>query len=396
VIPISPRATRISPSQTAAFSDLAAQLRRQGRDVVSLAAGEPDFDTPPGIIEAAHKALNRGQTRYTPVRGIASLREAVRHKLHRDNGLAYEDDAVMVTAGAKQAVALAVEVLAGPGDEVLVPAPYWVSYPEMVRLAGAEPVIVPAATRDFKLKATALARAVSPRTRALILNSPCNPTGVVYRRDELLSIAEICAAGNIAVISDEIYEKIIFEGRHASIAAAHPGCREQTVVINGCSKAYAMTGWRIGYAAGPPPVIAAMAALVSQRTTCACSFSQEAAAHALENEPGEVSAMRTAYRRRRDLMGAALADAGIACPLPPATFYLLADIRHLLPRTWRRMRIETTQQFALLLLRNAGVAVVPGEPFGAPGHIRLSFATSRSRIEVAMDRMAAFIRQLGD
>ena len=196
VIPLSPRATQISPSQTAAFNDMAARLRRQGREVVSLAAGEPDFGTPPAIIAAAHEALDRGQTRYTPVRGIDSLLEAVRYKFHRDNGLDYEEDALMVTAGAKQAVALAIEVLAGPGDEVLVPAPYWVSYPEMVRLAGAEPVIVSAAAGDFKLNTAALSRAVSPRTRALILNSPCNPTGAVYSREELRTIAKTCAAAS--------------------------------------------------------------------------------------------------------------------------------------------------------------------------------------------------------
>lgn len=392
---LSPRASLVTPSQTAAFSNLAEVLRRKGRDVVSLAAGEPDFDTPPLICSAAKQALSEGMTRYTPVRGTVRLREAVRLKLSRDNGLDYPDEAVMVTAGAKQAVALAVEVLAGPGDEVLVPAPFWVSYPEMVKLAGAEPVIVHTNERScYKLDASTLAGAISPRTRAMILNSPCNPTGSLYRRDELLEIAEICIKNRIAIISDEIYEKIIFEGRHVSIAAVQAGCRDLSVVVNGCSKAYAMTGWRIGYAAGPPPVIDAMAALASQRTTCPCSVSQAAAVRALASEPAEVAIMRESYRRRRDLMAASLAQMGIACTLPQATFYLLADIRHFLSCTWRKMRIETAHDFAMLLLEEGGVAVVPGDPFGAPGHIRLSFATARSRIQTAMERMAAFVQAM--
>ncbi len=393
-ISLSPRAGRVSPSSTAAFSDLAARLRRQGRDVISLAAGEPDFDTPAAVVEAAHRALDAGRTRYAPVRGIPELRRAVRRKLARDNALTYEDEAVLVTSGAKQAVALAVEVLAGPGDEVIVPAPYWVSYPEMVRLAGARPVIAAVGADGYKLDADALARALSPHTRALILNSPCNPTGALYSAEELRAIADVCADSGITVISDEIYEKIVFDGRHHSIAASTPRLYARTVVINGCSKAYAMTGWRIGYAAGPPHVISAMAALASQRTTSACTFSQAAAAFALENEPPDVARMRAAYRRRRDLMAGALSDMGIACSLPPATFYLLADIRHLLPAAWSDTDIPDAHRFALELLEHAGVAVVPGDPFGAPGHLRLSFATSRDQIKIAMQRLAAFVREL--
>ncbi len=391
--PLSPRAGRVSASPTAAFSDLAERLRRRGRDVISLAAGEPDFDTPASIVKAAHEALDQGRTRYAPVRGLPEMRRAVRRKLVRDNGLACEDENIMVTAGAKQAVALAVEVLAGPGDEVVVPTPYWVSYPEMVRLAGARPVA--AATGDgFKLDADGLSRVLSPRTRALILNSPCNPTGAVYSAEELRAIADVCIAAGIAVISDEIYEKIVFDGRHDSIAAVDPRMRDHTVVVNGCSKAYAMTGWRIGYASGPPRVIAAMAALASQRTTSACTFSQAAAAFALENEPPEVGRMCAAYRRRRDLMAAALADMDIACPLPPATFYLLADIRDRLPARLGDTDIPDAHHFARVLLEQTGVAVVPGEPFGAPGHLRLSFATSRARIRRATERLAAFLRRL--
>lgn len=395
MLQISDRVSRIAASQTVRIGELALAMQLRGRDVIQLATGEPDFDTPAVIRNAAIDAISRGATRYTPVRGTPEIRAAVCRKLSRDNQLHCTDDQVMVTAGAKQALALALEVLVGARQEVIVPAPYWVSYPEMVKLADGIPVFTPLrADLGYKLSPDDLSRAISARSRVLILNTPGNPAGNVYTREELLSIADVCRRHGIRILSDEIYEKIVFNGRHHSIAACDRRIADLTVTINGCSKAFAMTGWRIGYAAGRADIIAAMAKLAGQRTTCPSSISQAAASAALDCRPGTISDMTDAYRRRRDLMVAGLNAAGIRCRKPAATFYLFADIRNLLGRKYRKQELTSSQDFTMRLLEHAGVAVVPGEAFGAPHHIRLSFAAARKTIEQGIERIAAFVGQL--
>jgi aspartate aminotransferase len=397
MIKLSHRAMQLKPSATLSMAAKARKMRAEGTEVVSFAAGEPDFDTPANIRDAAKRALDEGQTRYTPSSGILELKAAVRGKLARDNGLEYADDEVIVACGAKHAIFNALQAIVDPGDEVIVPAPYWVSYPDQVRLAAGTPVIVPTdAKAGFKLTPAEFERAATPKTRAVILNYPSNPTGSTYSREELAALGEAICRRGAAIISDEIYEKLVYGGKgHTSIAAAHPPAKDLTIVVNGVSKSYAMTGWRMGYAAGPRQVIAKMAELTEQQISGIPGFVQRACVEAMEGPQAEVERMRTEFAARRDLMlERLLAIPGLSCRVPDGAFYLLPDISAYLGRKAGGTVMANATALAEYLLSEAHVATVSGDPFGAQGHIRLSYATSRKNIEEGVRRISAALARL--
>ena len=377
----------VKPSPTGAVLALAAELRAAGRDIISLGAGEPDFDTPLHIQDAAIEAIRGGQTRYTPTDGTAELKTAIQAKFARENQLEYELSQIVVTCGAKQALFNLCLALLGPRDEAIIPAPYWVSYPDMVRLAEAEPIVIDTGIeQDFKITPDRLESAISDRTRLLILNSPSNPTGVSYSRAELEKLGAVLERHpNIVVLSDDIYEHIHWAAEpFASFATACPTLRDRTVTTNGVSKAYAMTGWRIGYAAGPQEFITAMTTIQSQSTTNPCSVSQAAAVAALNGDQTCVRDMTAAYKERHDyIVGALNQFDGIECRPGEGTFYAFARIEELLSARGMASDVE----FVELLLNQADLACVPGSAFGAPGHVRLSFACSMEMLEESVRRI---------
>jgi aspartate aminotransferase len=391
-IELAQRLQRIRPSATVSITARAQRLREQGRDVIILSVGEPDFPTPEHIKAAAADALARNDTKYTPIDGSRLLKEAVVAKLERDNGLRYAPEQVLVSTGAKQSCYNACLALLDPGDEAIVIAPYWVSYPDMVRLADAEPIIVAAtAERGFKATAEQLARVLTPKTRLLILNSPCNPTGAVYSAAELRALGAVLRDyPRVVVLSDEIYEHIQWtSAKLASFAAACPDLYDRTLTVNGMSKAYAMSGWRIGYAAGPLPVIKAMTSLQGQSTTNACTISQAAAREALVADQACVRDMCAEFKQRYDFFFAGVrALPGFDCVPAAGTFYLFPNIAGAM----RAKRVATDIELCERLIDEAGVALVPGTAFGAPGHVRLSFAASASTLEVALARLENFFR----
>lgn len=369
---------------------LARELRAQGRDVVDFSVGEPDFPTPQPACEAARRAIAEGKTRYTANEGIPELRVAIRDKLEREQGLSYEPTDVLVSPGAKASLFLAVLALLDEGDEAIVPAPYWVSYPEQVRMAGARPVIVETtAAEGFRLSPDALESAITPRTRVLIVNAPSNPTGAIYDRDQLAALAAVARRHDLWILADEIYERLTYDGRTTpSIAAVDDDARDRTVVINGFSKAYAMTGWRLGYAAGPRDVVRAMASIQSHDTSNATSVAQWAGVAALTACEDEVRSMVAAFERRRDRVVAGLdAIEGVRCAPPAGAFYAFPDVSGWVGREVEGSTLGSSEDLAVLLLEREAVAVVPGEAFGAPGHVRVSFATSEERIEEGVLRI---------
>jgi aspartate aminotransferase len=371
-------------------------LRAKGMDVVSLTVGEPDFDTPDHIQREATAAMKAGFTHYSPVQGIPELRAALSRKLKAENNLDYAAAEISVTNGAKQAIANAVLSLIDQGDEVIMLAPFWVSYEITVRFAGGTPVVLAATVdEDYKVPAGRIAAAITPRTKLLILNSPSNPTGAVWSANELEAIAEIVRLHpRMMVLSDEIYEYIMFDGRMASIGAL-PGMRERTITVNGFSKGFAMTGWRLGFAAAVEPVTRAMVRMQGTITTGANQFVQRAAIAALEGPREEVERMRLRYRARRDMVLAGLrAIEGVRIGSIPATFYAFPDVSALLGRKAGNHVMDTTDRLCDWLLEEHGVAVVPGTAFGAPGSIRLSFAASEADIQKALDRMSSALKSL--
>lgn len=396
--PFSRRVLSIGESLTVATTARAGALKRQGIDIISLSAGEPDFDTPQHIKDAAVRAIAEGKTKYTvPATGIVELKQAVCDKLKRDNDLSYDPSQVVVACGAKQIIFDAAVVLINDGDEAIIPAPYWVSYADQVRLMGGNPVIVETTPESgFRITPEQLKRALSPRTKFFLLNSPCNPTGEVYTRDELQALAEVIADAGIFVISDEIYEKILYDGAmHASIAALNPAVKEKTLVVNGVSKAYAMTGWRVGYAAGPPELMALIGKVQSQETTNTCSVSQWAALEALNGPQEGVEAMRQAFLERRDEIVSRLnAVSGVTCRNPQGAFYVFPDVSALYGRSAGPNPIRNDLDLCNYLLDSARVAGVPGSGFGADKHVRFSYATSMAQIQEAMDRIDRAIGQL--
>jgi aspartate aminotransferase len=386
-LPVSKRMAAVKPSPTGAVLARAMQLRAEGHDVISLGTGEPDFDTPEHIRAAAIEAINTGQTRYTAIDGTAELKAAIQRKFADENGLDFETSQIIVTCGAKQALFNLCLALLGPGDEAIVPAPYWVSYPDMVRLAGAEPVFVQTGIEaDFKMQPAQLAAAITDATRLLFLNSPSNPTGACYTRAELQSLGHVLADHpGIVVVADDIYEHIHWAAEpFTTFAQACPALAGRTVTTNGVSKAYAMTGWRIGYAAGPGELIAAMLTIQSQSTTNSCSVSQAATVAALSGDQACIAEMVAAYKARHDFIVAGLNDIpGFMCRAGEGTFYAFPRV----DRALESLGMGSDVELAEHLLSEAEVAVVPGTAFGAPGYIRLSFACSMGELENALDRI---------
>ncbi len=391
--------SRVAPSPTIAVTQKARELTAAGRDIIGLGAGEPDFDTPQHIKDAAISAIERGETKYTAPDGIPELKAAICDKFRRDNGLDYAPEQISVATGGKQVLFNALMATLNPGDEVIVPAPYWVSYPDMVKLAGGEPVIVPAGIETgFRLSAQALEAAITPRTKWLIFNSPSNPTGAGYSRDQLKALTDVLMRHpHVWVMSDDMYEHIAYPGfTFCSPAEVEPQLYDRTLTVNGVSKAYSMTGWRIGYAGGPKPLIDAMRKMISQSTSCPSSISQWAAVAALEGDQSFLADWCAAFRRRRDLVVERLsAIDGMDCPVPDGAFYVYPSIAGLLGRTSAGgALIDSDEAFATALLEETGVAVVFGAAFGLSPHFRISYATSDGALEEACARIARFCEGL--
>ncbi len=378
---------RVKPSPTSAVVALAAELRAQGRDIISLGAGEPDFDTPAAIKQAGIDAISRGETKYTPIDGTAELKQAIVDKFERDNGLQYAPSQVLVSCGAKQSLFNLALALLGPGDEVIIPAPYWVSYPDIARLADADPVIIETGIEaDFKVRPAQLEAAISDRTRLLVLNSPCNPTGASYSSAELTALGEVLEKHpRIIVVADDIYEHIYWADEpFTSFATACPELADRTVTVNGVSKAYAMTGWRIGYAAGPEDLIRAMKTVQSQSTSNPSSISQVAATEALRGDQAPVAEMCSAYRERHDFVVSELNTIeGFECRQGEGTFYAFPRVSGAVEA------LGLTDDTALVerLISQADVACVPGSAVGAPGYLRISYACSMEMLAEAMRRI---------
>ncbi|WP_209427435.1 pyridoxal phosphate-dependent aminotransferase [Pararhodobacter sp. SW119] len=386
---------RVKPSATIAVTNKARELKAEGRDVIGLGAGEPDFDTPENIKGAAKRAIDEGKTKYTAVDGIPELKAAIADKFKRENGLTYAPNQITVGTGGKQTLYNAFMATLNPGDEVIIPAPYWVSYPDMVQLAGGTPVIVPAGIEtNFRLTAEALEAAITPKTKWFIFNSPSNPTGAGYGRAELKALTDVLMRHpHVWVMSDDMYEHLVFdEFEFCTPAQVEPGLYERTLTCNGVSKAYAMTGWRIGYAAGPVELIKAMGTIQSQSTSNPCSISQYAAVEALTGPQDFLPEFREAFQRRRDLVVEMLnAAAGITCPTPEGAFYVYPDISACIGKTSAGgAKIADDESFATALLEEEGVAVVFGAAFGLSPNFRVSYATSDEVLREACSRIQRF------
>lgn len=393
---LSDRLKRLAPSATLAMSQKSSEMKAQGIDVINMSVGEPDFMTPGFIKEAGKKAIDDNYSKYSPVPGYPILRETIVRKLKRENGLDYAASEIIVGTGGKQGVCNAILALVNPGDEVVIPAPYWVSYPQMVKLAGGTPVIVPAGIgQDFKITAAQLEAAVTPKTKLVILCSPSNPTGSVYSEEELGELAKVVLAhDDLFVLSDEIYEHINYIGGHSSIAAC-PGMRERTVVCNGVSKAYAMTGWRLGWVAAPEWIVKGLGKLQGQYTSGTSSVSQMAAVAAYEGDQSCVEAFRETFRRRRDLIVSLAKDIpGLEVNVPQGAFYLFPDCSAFFGKTDGRRTIGSSTDLALYLLEEGHVATVGGDAFGAPRCFRMSYATSDDNIREALRRIRHVLSKL--
>ena len=390
------RLKTLAPSPTLAMQAKAKAMRAQGIDVISFGAGEPDFDTPKRIKDAAIRAIEQGQTKYTEVGGVPELRAAVCQKFKRDNGLDYAPDEITVSCGAKHTLFNLFMALVNPGDEVLIPSPYWVSYPEQVRLLGGVPVpVVTPESTGFDLDPAELRRAVTPRTKMIVLDSPGNPTGAVFSREALAAVAKLAVERDLWIVSDECYEALTYEGRHVSIASLSAEVKARTIVVNTCSKAYAMTGWRIGYAAGPKPVIKAMTDVQSQVTSNPASVSQWAAVEALGGAQDEVAKMTSEFDRRRRVIIAALnAVPGVHCVMPKGAFYAFPNVSGLFGKRARGGVLRGSADVCAFLLDEARIATVAGIDFGSDAHIRLSYATGLETITTGLARMDAAVRTL--
>ncbi len=389
---LSARVKGISPSPTLTIDAKTKQMIQEGRDVLNFSAGEPDFDTPVHVKAAAIEAINQGYTKYTPAAGALDLRQAICDKLRRDNGLEYQPNQIVVSNGGKHSLFNVYQTLCDPGDEVILQAPYWVSYPEMIRLVGAVPVIINStAEQGFKLTPAQIEERLTPRTRAITLNSPSNPTGAVYTPAELEAIARLAVKHDLYIISDEIYEKMVYDGvEQRSIASFGPEVKARTITVNGMSKAFAMTGWRIGYTATEKYIADAMAALQGQTTSNPSSISQKASVAGLHGPADFINRMVGEFKRRRDYIVSRLeALPGIKVNVPKGAFYVFPNVSGLFGKTIRGRKIDSSDTLCQVLLEEALVAVVPGTGFGAPEHVRLSYATSMEKIKSGMDRLGA-------
>src|SRR6266508_873283 len=386
----------IKPSVTLAIAAKAGKLRAEGIDVVNFSAGEPDFDTPERIKAAAIEALRRGMTKYTDVKGIEPLREAIAEKYQREHGLTYRKEDVLVSCGAKHSLYNVLQAVINPGDEVVIPAPYWVSYSDMALLAGGVPKLIPTdESGGFRIRPEQLEAALTPKSRVFLLNSPCNPTGATYDRQELLAIAGVLEKHDCLILADDIYEKIVYDFEVHNIVALCPSLRDRTILINGVSKTYAMTGWRIGYALGPSDVIAAAAKIQSQSTSNPTSIAQWAALEAIRGPQEELAPMVREFHNRRNVIVDKLnAVDGIHCLKPQGAFYVFPNIAALLGKTGKGKKLTSPCDLADYLLEEAKVAGVPGEDFGSNEHIRFSYATSLEDIEKNYARIRDAIAKL--
>ncbi len=386
---------RIAPSATVAISRKAADMKRNGRDVISLAAGEPDFDTPLNVREAAIRAMAEGKTRYTNVDGIPELKSAVARKFKRDNGIEAKPDEIMISSGGKQIIFNALLATLNPGDEVVIPVPYWVSYPEIVRLCDATPVFAVAdASTGFKLTPEALEAAITPKTKWLILNTPSNPTGAAYSAEELKQLTDVLMRHpHVHILTDDIYEVLVYDGgTFATVVQVEPQLQPRTLTMNGVSKSHAMTGWRIGYCTGPKELIGAMTKLQGQSTTNPSSIAQWAAVEALDGPQEFLASWRAKFQERRDLVVKGLnANTGLDCLTPEGAFYVFPSVANLLGRTSKSgAKLATDEDFVMALLEETGVALVHGTAFGSPGAMRLSYAASNRELEDAVSRIQDF------
>src|SRR5690625_16823 len=384
------RVKSLTPSPTLEISAKAQQLKKEGYDVIGLGVGEPDFNTPNIIIEAAKLAMDEGKTKYTPSSGIPELKQAISKKLKQDNNLLYNPEEIIVTTEAKYALYTLFQVLLNKGDEVIVPAPYWVSYPEQIKLAGGEPVVVETSeASQFKLTPEQLESQITEKTKALIINSPSNPTGMMYDEKELLAIGEICLKNNIIIVSDEIYEKLIYTAeKHVSMAQLSPKLKKNTVIINGVSKSHAMTGWRIGYAAGPQDIVKAMTNFVSHATSNPTSISQYATLAAYETDTDPTLEMRTVFSDRLDTLYNMIINVpGITCDKPSGAFYLFPNVKEAV----KMNGFTSTDEWVKALLEEEKVALVPGSGFGSPANVRLSYSTSKDLLIEAAERIERFV-----
>lgn len=388
-------ASAVQVSSTMAIDSLAKQMKADGIDVIGFGAGEPDFNTPDHIKAAAEKAIADNVTRYTPASGSFALKEAVCKRMREDCGIDYKPSQVVVTGGAKHCVYLALRALVNPGDEIILPAPFWVSYLELIKMVGAKPVVVTAPEEaGFKMTAEQLAAAVTPNTKALILNNPSNPTGMVYSREELVAIAKVCVEKDIYVISDEIYYGLLYDGvQSVSMAALGDEIKVRTILINGVSKSYAMTGWRIGYLLSTEKIAKVVSNFVSHSTGSPCSVSQAASVAALEGSQDCVEKMRQAFEARRNYIVERMNQiGGVSCIKPEGAFYVMMNMEKLIGKTIHGELIQTSDDFCTAFLKHGLVATVPGSAFGAPNFVRWSYSTSMDNIKKGLDRLEMFLK----
>lgn len=388
-------ASGVRASTTLAIDAMFKQMKADGIDVIGFGAGEPDFDTPETIKEAGIQAIQENFTRYTPTAGIPELRQAACMRLLEDCGVSYEPAQIVAASGAKHAVYAALHALVNPGDEIIIPAPFWVSYFEMVKMVGGVPVIVTAEeSAGFKLTAEQLESAITPKTKAILLNNPSNPTGMIYSREELQALTDVCVRHDLYIIADEIYYRLVYDGRaFTSVASLGEAVKERTILINGVSKSYAMTGWRVGYAAAPESIAKVMSNYLSHSTGAPCSVAQKAAAAALSGPQDTVEMMRRAFETRRNhLVERMNRIPDVSCLKPEGAFYVMMNIRQLIGRTIHGVTIQDGDDFADAFLKHGLVALVPGSGFGAPDFVRWSYATSMANIDAGMDRLEAFLK----
>ncbi|MCL2569070.1 MAG: pyridoxal phosphate-dependent aminotransferase [Oscillospiraceae bacterium] len=387
-------ASAVEASPTLAVDALAKQLIEEGKNVISFGVGEPDFDTPEHIKQVAVKAIAAGKTKYTPAAGLMPLREAIAKRLELDMGVKYAPTDIVVASGAKHNVYLTLQALINPGDEVIVPAPYWVTYCEAVKMAGGVPVVIETGeAQDFKVTPDQLRAAITDKTKLFLINNPSNPTGMLYTKEELEAVAAVCVEHDLYILSDEIYYHLVYEGTFVSVASLGEAVKERTILVNGVSKGYAMTGWRIGYTASNPKIAKVMANYVSHSTSAPATMSQIASVEALTADQGTVYAMVAEFKKRRDYICERInAMDGVSCRIPQGAFYVMMNIEALIGKTLGGKLIETGDDFATAFLEQYQVATVPGRGFGAPNFVRLSYATSMENIAEGMNRLEQFLK----
>lgn len=393
---LSQKGLSISPSSTLAIDAKAKKMKAEGIDIIGFGAGEPDFDTPDHIKAAAIKAINDGFTKYTPASGTLELKQAICNKLKRDNGLDYKPANIVISNGAKHSLVNAFQAILNPGDEVIIPAPFWVSYPEMVKLADGVPVILNSTEEEgFKFTISKLEKAITPKTRAIVINSPSNPTGMVYSEEELRAVSDLAVSKGIFVVSDEIYEKLIYDGfKHVSIASFNDKIKNLTIIVNGVSKSYSMTGWRVGYTASNEKIASIMGNVQSHATSNPNSIAQKAAQAGLEGPEDFMKVMAAEFIKRRDYMVEKINSIeGLSCIKPNGAFYVMMNISKLIGKEIDGVKINGSDDFANLLLEKANVALVPGSGFGTDIHVRLSYATSMENIKEGLNRIEKFLNK---